>query len=118
MSSWAAVIPSVQRWDWVNKKSLPLPRKKLFYWSVRYSAYSSAMAFSRATEALEGAFTKGVPVFSNFSAFHDTVSTHNRIAVAVAADRAHRTCNRQLSRPELHAQVIRVVIEPIQFRLI
>ena len=77
MSSWAAVIPSVQRWDWANKKSLPLPRKKLFYWSVRYSAYSSAMAFSRATEALEGAFTKGVPVFSNFSASHGTASTRS-----------------------------------------
>ena len=68
--NWESVIPSAQRWDWAGKKSLPLAKKKLFYWSARFSIYSSAVAFSRATVALEGAFAKGVPLFSNFNNFH------------------------------------------------
>ena len=68
--SWETVIPAVARWDWVGKKALPLTKKKLFYWSTKFSVYSSAVAFSRATQAMEKAFVKGVPVFSNFNNFH------------------------------------------------
>ena len=67
--TWESVIPAVNRWDWTGNQSLSLPRKRLFYWSTKFSIYSSAMAFSRATVALEKAFTTGVPVFSNFNNF-------------------------------------------------
>ena len=68
--SWEAVIPSPQRWDWVGNKTLPLAKKKLFFWTVKFSIHASAVAFSRATKALERAFAPGVPVFSNFNNFH------------------------------------------------
>lgn len=69
-SSWDSVVPSPQRWDWAGNKTLPLTKKRLFYWSVRFSVYSSAVAFSRATQAMERAFFPGVQVFSNFNNFH------------------------------------------------
>ena len=69
-SSWAAVIPSPQRWDWAGNRTLPLPKKKLFYWSVRFSVHASAVAFARATKAMEQAFVPDVRVFSNFNNFH------------------------------------------------
>lgn len=69
-TSWDTVVPSPQRWDWVANKVLPLAKTKLFYWTVRFSIHASAVAFARATKALEQAFVPGVPVFSNFNNFH------------------------------------------------
>jgi hypothetical protein len=69
-SSWATVMPSPQRWDWVANKTLPLTKKKLFYWTLKFSVHGSAVAFSRATTAMEQAFVPGVQVFSNFNNFH------------------------------------------------
>ena len=64
------MLPSPQSWDWVGNKTLPLAKKRLFYWTVRFSVHASAVAFSRATRALERAFAPGVPVFANFNNFH------------------------------------------------
>ena len=69
-ASWATVVPSPQRWDWAANKALPLAKKKLFYWTLKFSVHGSAVAFSRATTALEQAFTPGVKAFSNFNNFH------------------------------------------------
>ena len=68
--SWATVVPSPQRWDWHGNRTLPLSKRKLFYWTVRFSVHGSAVAFSRATAAMERAFSPGVRVFSNFNNFH------------------------------------------------
>ena len=37
--------------------------KKAFYWAARFSSYSSASAFARATAAMEAATVKGIPVY-------------------------------------------------------
>ena len=66
---WDNVLPSVQRWDWDAGQALPLPKKRLFYWSVQFSIFSSATAFARATTALEGAFYKQMPIYINFNNF-------------------------------------------------
>lgn len=69
-ASWATVVPSPQRWDWVANNALPLAKKKLFYWTLKFSVHGSALAFSRATAALDQAFAPGVKAFSNFNNFH------------------------------------------------
>ncbi len=50
-------IPETNRWQLSG-----LAAKKLFYWSSRFSSYSSASAFARATAAMEAATVKGVPI--------------------------------------------------------
>ena len=50
-SSWATVVPSPQRWDWQANKSLPLAKKRLFYWTVKFSVHGSAAAFARAASS-------------------------------------------------------------------
>ena len=57
-------VPSTKRWQLKT-----LAEKKLFYWSVRFSSFSSAQAFARATVALEGATAKGAPFYVNFNNF-------------------------------------------------
>lgn len=56
--------PSTARWQ-LNG----LTEKKLFYWSSRFSSYSSAVAFGRATAAMEVATRKGAPIYVNFNNF-------------------------------------------------
>lgn len=51
-------LPLTNRWQ-LNG----LAEKKLFYWSSRFSSYSSAGAFARATAAMEEATIKGVPIY-------------------------------------------------------
>ena len=57
-------MPLTNRWQLKG-----LAAKKLFYWSSRFSSYSSAAAFARATAAIEGATVKGAPVYVNFNNF-------------------------------------------------
>jgi hypothetical protein len=40
-----------------------------FYWTARFSSWSSAHAFANATAALEAALYPGVPLFVNFNNF-------------------------------------------------
>eukprot|EP01052_Picozoa_sp_SAG31_P014630 SAG31_NODE_916_length_11047_cov_3.507033_12_plen_642_part_00 len=56
--------PSTKRWQLKGIKD-----KKLFYWSSRFSSYSSAGAFARATAAMEAATRKGAPIYVNFNNF-------------------------------------------------
>ena len=51
-------MPLTDRWQLKG-----LSAKKLFYWSSRFSSYSSAIAFARATAAMEGATVKGAPIY-------------------------------------------------------
>ena len=55
-------MPLTNRWQLKG-----LAAKKLFYWSSRFSSYSSATAFARATAAMEVATVKGVPIYVNFN---------------------------------------------------
>ena len=57
-------MPSTDRWQLKD-----LAAKKLFYWSSRFSSYSAAAAFARATAAIEGATRKGAPIYVNFNNF-------------------------------------------------
>ena len=57
-------MPLTDRWQLKD-----LAAKKLFYWSNRFSSYSSAAAFARATAALETATVKGLPIYVNFNNF-------------------------------------------------
>lgn len=57
-------MPSTKRWQLKT-----LAAKKLFYWSSRFSAYSSAAAFARATAAIEGATAKGARIYTNLNNF-------------------------------------------------
>lgn len=58
-------VPSTKRWQLRG-----LAEKKLFYWSSRFSSFSSAQAFARATVALEHAIgRRGFPVYVNFNNF-------------------------------------------------
>jgi hypothetical protein len=57
-------MPLTKRW-----KLTGVAQKKLFYWSSRFSSYSSAAAFARATAAMETATVKGVPIYVNFNNF-------------------------------------------------
>ena len=65
-STWAQLTPKTDRWP----QPTTTGAKKLFYWSARFSSFSSAAAFSRATAALEAVFYKGVPIYVNFNNFH------------------------------------------------
>ena len=51
-------MPSTKRWQLKG-----LAEKKLFYWSSRFSSYSAAGAFARATAAMEAATRKGAPIY-------------------------------------------------------
>ena len=51
--------PSTRRWPQLKS----LPDKKLFYWSARFSSWSSTKAFARSTAALEGAMRVGTPIY-------------------------------------------------------
>ena len=55
-------MPLTDRWQLKD-----VAAKKLFYWSSRFSSYSSAAAFARATSAIEGATVKGAPIYVNFN---------------------------------------------------
>jgi len=46
-----------------------LPKKRLFYWSVRFLAWDSARYMSDATKALEKAFYTGLPICVNWNNF-------------------------------------------------
>lgn len=56
-----SVMPLTDRWQLKG-----LVAKKLFYWSSRFSSYSAAAAFARATAAVETATVKGAPIYVNF----------------------------------------------------
>ena len=62
----AVPVPSTNRWP----QRTSLAEKKLFYWSSRFSSYSSAHAMARATAALESATAKDTPIYVNFNNFH------------------------------------------------
>jgi hypothetical protein len=57
-------MPLTNRWQLSG-----LAAKKVFYWSSRFSSYSSAGAFARATAAMEEASVTGVPIYVNFNNF-------------------------------------------------
>ncbi|MCY3021136.1 MAG: beta-galactosidase trimerization domain-containing protein [Planctomycetota bacterium] len=46
-----------------------LPKKRLFYWSVRFLAWDSSRYMSEATRALERAFYPGMPICVNWNNF-------------------------------------------------
>ncbi|MFM8891917.1 MAG: hypothetical protein ACKOTB_09925, partial [Planctomycetia bacterium] len=66
--TWEEVVP-IGRSRAAGTDAADLPKRRLFYWSMRFFAHDSARHFARCTAALERAFYPGLPVLTNWNFF-------------------------------------------------